>query len=131
MTRREHVRKLADEHDVLVWICENCEGEPYGEAFERGYIHLTQAPEHSREAYLVALHELGHFAGVIPWSGLRLDHEASAWIWAVENARLRMRPADWAVVEASLESYTKDRRYRHTELFTELLEDVRSRARAY
>lgn len=125
----EHVRQLAREYDVELWVCETCpDHEVEGEAYLNGHraVFLTQAPD-TPEAYLVALHELGHHAAH-PWGrGRVLDHEAAAWRWAIEQATIPLGPDEWRVIYQRLKSWKADRRYRQTYEYLLLLDEAASR----
>lgn len=122
-----NILHLAHEHDVEVWTCQNCTDDVYGEAIESERIIRVNRPINDEASYLVALHELGHHAGTHSWGSLKLDQEASAWLWAIDQSIIRLRPEDWQVILESLESYARDRRFKQTQLFTDLLYDVRAR----
>lgn len=125
----EHVRTLADDLDVYVWICVTCPGD-FGTAVlardDIRTIMLTELPD-STTMYLIALHELGHHAE--GWSKLKLDREAYAWRWAIEQSLIPLGQKEWARIESALSSYADDRRYKHTPAFTELWKEAEAHAR--
>jgi hypothetical protein len=132
----EHVRTLAADHDVLMWICATCQdaGEAYGEAisltgWDNPLVVLTQLPD-TPEAYLVALHELGHHADPCWTKGLRLDREVYAWRWAIATSLIPFFAPEWTFIRDALRSYAADRRYKLTPDFECLLAEAERNADA-
>lgn len=111
--------------------------------FDRGFpvIRLSHAPT-DPVAYFVALHELGHLAidelqdgtGFVRRARCgKLDHEARAWLWALNTALIEPTIEVWDDIIASVDSYIEwaegDRRVKPSEeLEALLMHAVRARA---
>ena len=123
----EHIRQLARDLDVRVWVCENCSPSDYseGECEPERQVFLVEPPTRP-SAYLTALHELGHIAGHPCRMRSLRDAEAMAWIWAINESRIPLRWQDWAMIAWKLGSYRG--RGRQPKLYRELLEEARTRA---
>lgn len=125
----EHVQQLARDLGVRLWVCMTCERGRWGvdgEAVEQGddrWITISELPD-TPEAYLVALHELGHHADPCWGKGLRLDREAFAWRYARVASRIPMTPDLWRMIANKLATYGIDRRFKRTEAFDSLLTEA-------
>jgi hypothetical protein len=65
-------------------------------------------------SYFVALHEIGHLVGP-GRSAPRLESEANAWLWALENAAVEPTPATRRSIAKRLRGYlewARNRQYR-------------------
>ena len=129
----EHVRQLARDIGVRVWVCLGCTGA-WAFAQPAGFlgiptVYLAQTPDEP-VPYFTALHELGHHADpdFLRRGRLRLDAEAFAWRWAVEHGLHPPGPEVWADIAEALHSYGNDRRYRRTPDFERLLEEAERNA---
>jgi hypothetical protein len=117
----EHVQQLADELGVIVipsWVGEladECDLLPCGAAGEIHFedehggalpvIWVSEEPS-TAEAYLVALHELGHHATPAPGPCSELiEAEERAWLWAEQHALIPITPHLRAFIEGRLDSY--------------------------
>lgn len=121
----EHVRRLARDLDALIWVCANCDTRVlYGRVTDDRHVFLTKPPT-DVDGYLVALHELGHLVAH-EWNprNLRLDEEAAAWRWAIEQALIPMTPDAWESIRWRLQSYANDRRFKRTPAFEALLREA-------
>ncbi len=78
-----------------------------------GVIITAHPPDHSREAYLVAMHELGHLYQQRTKDGWKTepdsltdaDHEAYAWRWALDRSIITPTAEELADIIERLESY--------------------------
>lgn len=106
----DHVTELADEMGVVIW--EEWEGDcdetPCGGAGTltlgddvTPMIFLSDAPV-TPEAYLVALHELGHHA---TWEANEFLRELKAWVWAIEQSLFHLNAEHRALIFRRLETY--------------------------
>ena len=109
--RRQHVEELADKLGVQV---------RYLPAFRHRDAHagpgfIRVAPPETSELYYSALHELGHhaqghahqYAHHPALRRQRLDLEAEAWDWAIENAREPVTPPVALRARDALDSYLR------------------------
>lgn len=134
--RRKHVLDLAEELGVDLRIedidwCEGTCGEAYIDG-SRAWAVLSHEPGESLEAYLVALHELGHMAmdgrgkqgWRKEWPRPMLRAEARAWTWALAYSR-EAGPKVWKIIHKHLRSYETaaytDGRIRWCRSFEDLL----------
>jgi len=106
-----HAQQLANDHGIIVG------NHSRGGSASRHERHANFRPIKSITTYAIAMHEIGHVLGKRQ-SGRRLEAEAGAWRWAVDNRlRLSLAQADrWddAMIR-SLQSYVdwaKDKRAR-------------------
>ena len=115
-----HVHQLAREMGVVVipswaveYVSEDCDepcgaaGELWAEFGQDGLqmIWVSVDPV-TAEAYLVALHELGHHA--VPEPGPcsdELEREERAWLWAEQQSLIPITPHLRAFIERRLETY--------------------------
>jgi len=121
-----HIERLAQDLDVELWLLINGDPDldPYGEAVsDPRVVKITHAPT-TLAPYMVALHELGHHASHA-WTGKtlpRLECEALAWNWAIENSLIE---PDWNLIYARLAAYGRladtNRRFKRTQSFTDLI----------
>lgn len=144
--RREHVLALTDELKAMTvvdfeLVCGaiGCtEDEPAGYAFPRQrpfpgaplmprLIVLSHDPGDSAEAYLVALHELGHLA--IGHKGRTLEREAAAWRWALSQTREEPGPHEWLHLYLALGSYKACARCKTSSEYDALLTEARRKSR--
>jgi hypothetical protein len=127
----EHVVELAIDMGVRVWVALECTeawglAEEYDMAGARPAVWLGRLPIEP-VPYFIALHELGHHADPAGWgrrAKLALDREAYAWRWALAEARVPADKAVWADILDALSSYARNRRYKLTPDFNDLLEDA-------
>jgi hypothetical protein len=82
-----------------------------GRAFQRGRgrartLHIRIPPVKGQVTYFVALHEIGHLVGK-GRSGTRLEKEAAAWRWAIENAAVVPTDAARRSMGRRLRSYVR------------------------
>jgi hypothetical protein len=78
VTPAQHIRQLCQELDIKRVIAP---GRGRAKVVTRTIQH---PPIRTEMAYFVALHEIGHI--VVGLEGKRLEREAKAWRWALENA---------------------------------------------
>ena len=125
----EHVRTLARDLDAKVWVCTTCPAvDPQGRVTDSRDVFLVLPPDEPT-TYLLALHELGHLASVEGWGKVvRLQEEADAWRWALEQSLIDPPAEAWAYVAWALRSYARDRRYKRTPDFDRLLEEAERNA---
>lgn len=99
----EHVQQITETHDISV--SDHSRG---GRAWRRES-RVAFRPVKSVRTYAVAMHELGHILGSRQ-GGRRLEAEAGAWRWAVNN-RLKLSPAQaegWDdIMSGHLQSYVR------------------------
>lgn len=125
--RVRHLAELEDEFNVVVLFhreLDGCALEVCGvfrwmdDNF--GVAVVSDNPAENEIAYLIALHEVGH--AVVQrrkkrWT--RLEEEAAAWRFAIEEARMDLRPEHWDFIRRALKNdlteYTGD----HAELLKE------------
>lgn len=126
----EHVRELARDLDVMLWIClgGNCPpwyGGGWATVTELGHmaVFITQVPDEP-VSYFTALHELGHHADPDWGKNPKLDRETYAWRWAISQSLIEPGPEVWASILEALQTYGSDRRYRRTPAFKSLLEEA-------
>jgi hypothetical protein len=82
-----------------------------GRAFQRGRgrgrtLHIRVAPVKGQVTYFIALHEIGHLVGK-GRSGTRLEKEAAAWRWAIEQAIVVPSDATRRSMGRRLRSYVR------------------------
>ena len=147
--RRKHIADLVKELDVDFKVGVS-DGLECLDGFVCGYSYtvdvfgmtrfgravVSEEPGHSLEAYLVALHELGHlatgFRGPRGWRWRvpfgQLESEARAWRWAVVHAAELGREA-WEIIGRHLDTYvTGDRRVKPSTQFDRMLQIAACRA---
>lgn len=77
--------------------------------------HIRVSPVSDEQTYAIALHELGHVACSHHHARADEDRvlreEATAWEWAVANARPEFTEKEWAAMEAGLGSYLSNPRF--------------------
>lgn len=101
-----HIDELCAEHGILRET-----GGRTGRAFQRGRgrtrtLHIRIAPVKGQVTYFVALHEIGHLVGK-GRSGTRLEKEAAAWRWALEQAIIVPTDAARRSMGRRLRSYVR------------------------
>ena len=111
-----HVEQLCAQHCI-----ERLDGGRRAIAFRRGprggrTRGIRIPPVKSHVTYAVALHEIGHLVGP-GRSGTRLEKEAAAWRWALENAVVELSDAARQSAARRLRSYVawaENRQHRKT-----------------
>jgi hypothetical protein len=100
-TMAAHVAQLVEQHDVEV-VAHARGGRSWRKARR-----IAIRPVKTTVTYSTALHELGHVLG--PWqTGGRLEAEAGAWRWALDNALPgTVTPVFHLDVRRSLASYAR------------------------
>jgi len=96
---RDHVYALAAAHGVTV------EHRRAGGRAWRRSRRISIAPVRSGITYLGALHELGHVVSDGQRGGRRMEREADAWRWALDNAAVELTPATYRNAYRCLCSY--------------------------
>jgi hypothetical protein len=95
----EHVRRLADAHDVVVDERASARGRAW-----RGQRRVRVPPVRGVTSYLVALHELAHVVGS-GRSRRRLEQEVAAWRWALAQTIVSPTPGARRAIFRALWSY--------------------------
>jgi hypothetical protein len=95
---RDHVQALAREHGIHVEIYKGA-----GRAYP-GERRIQIQPVAGVSSYFTALHEIGHVVGR-GRSARKLDAEANAWQFALDNANRLPTPTVRRMIAKSLRSY--------------------------
>lgn len=94
---RAHALGLAEKHGIEVVY------RGHGIAYRKDR-RVTIPEIRGQVSYLVALHEIGHIV-IRPEPPLRLQQEAAAWRWALDNSIVEPTLATWRSIFRSLEGY--------------------------
>ena len=76
-----------------------------------GKLEISVPPIKGQVSYFIALHEIGHLVGR-GRSAPRLEAEANAWIFALENSVVEPTPATLRSISRRLSGYLEWDRYR-------------------
>jgi hypothetical protein len=79
-----------------------------------GKLEISIPPIRGQVSYFIALHEIGHLVGR-GRSAPRLESEANAWIFALENSVVKPTPATLRSISRRLHGYlawARNRQYR-------------------
>lgn len=76
-----------------------------------GRIQISIPEIRGQVSYFVALHEIGHLVGP-GRSAPRLESEANAWLWALENAAIEPTAATRRAISRRLDGYLQWARHR-------------------
>jgi hypothetical protein len=79
-----------------------------------GKLEISIPPIRGQVSYFIALHEIGHLVGR-GRSAPRLESEANAWIFALENSVVKPTPATLRSISRRLRGYlawARNRQYR-------------------
>ena len=128
----DHIRQLAQSSGIRVWVNLDSTTE-WGMSTLDGdgdpIVFLGMIPD-TLEGYLIALHELGHHHDPDWGKPTKLDREAYAWRWALlHGPGGEVRDQVWAIVLSHIQEYARDRRFRRTPAFENLLADAERAAR--
>ena len=95
----DHIQRLCRQHDVH--ISERKAGGGWARKRART---ISIRPVKTERTYIIALHEIGHIIGNNR-SGRRLEQEAAAWDFVLEQATLPLSHASYAFMLRCLNSY--------------------------
>lgn len=106
-----HVEQLCAEHGI-----ELSGNSARGRAirWRGGRLQISIPPVRGQVSYFIALHEIGHLVGR-GRSAPRLEAEANAWLWALENAAVEPTQATLRSISRRLDGYlqwARNRQYR-------------------
>ena len=96
-----HVERLCDEHGIEL---AGSSGRGRAIRWRGGRLAISIPPIRGQVSYLVALHEIGHLVGP-GRSAPRLEAEANAWLWALEQSAVEPTPASRRSIVRRLEGY--------------------------
>lgn len=99
---RRHVEYLAKFHGIEISTLPYAGGHAYPEL---GFVRIPEVRGFT--TYFTALHELGHHLAESHQSMTRLDQEAAAWDWALDNAAFKPSPTVKKHIGKCLRSYAK------------------------
>jgi hypothetical protein len=96
-----HVADLCRQHQI-----ELCGSSARGRAirWRGGRREISVPPIRGQVSYFIALHEIGHLIGR-GRSAPRLESEANAWLWALENSVVEPTPATRRSIGRRLRGY--------------------------
>ena len=106
-----HVEELCAEHGI-----ELTGSSARGRAirWRGGRLEISIPPIRGQVSYFIALHEIGHLVGR-GRSKPRLESEANAWVWALQNAAFEPTDATLRSISKRLNGYlawAQNRQYR-------------------
>jgi len=106
-----HVEELCAEHGI-----ELTGASARGRAirWRGGRLEISIPPIRGQVSYFIALHEIGHLVGR-GRSAPRLEAEANAWVWALDNAAFEPTHATLRSISKRLDGYlqwARNRQYR-------------------
>ncbi len=106
-----HVEELCAEHGI-----ELTGASARGRAirWRGGRLEISIPPIRGQVSYFIALHEIGHLVGR-GRSAPRLEAEANAWVWALDNAAFEPTDATLRSISKRLDGYlqwARNRQYR-------------------
>lgn len=106
-----HVEELCAEHGI-----ELAGASQRGRAirWRGGRLEIAIPPIKGQVSYFIALHEIGHLVGR-GRSKPRLESEANAWVWALQNAAFEPTDATLRSISKRLNGYlawARNRQYR-------------------
>jgi len=106
-----HVEELCAEHGI-----ELTGASARGRAirWRGGRLEISIPPIRGQVSYFIALHEIGHLVGR-GRSAPRLESEANAWLWALQNAAFEPTEATLRSISKRLNGYlawAQNRQYR-------------------
>lgn len=106
-----HVEELCAEHGV-----ELAGSSARGRAirWRGGRLEISIPPIRGQVSYFIALHEIGHLVGR-GRSAPRLESEANAWVWALQNSAFEPTDATMRSISKRLDGYlqwARNRQYR-------------------
>ncbi len=106
-----HVEELGAEHGI-----ELTGASARGRAirWRGGRLEISIPPIRGQVSYFIALHEIGHLGGR-GRSAPRLESEANAWLWALQNAAFEPTEATLRSISKRLNGYlawAQNRQYR-------------------
>lgn len=106
-----HVEELCAEHGI-----ELVGSSARGRAIRRrgGRLEIAIPPIRGQVSYFIALHEIGHLVGR-GRSAPRLEAEANAWLWALEQTAVKPTEATLRSISKRLRGYlawAENRQYR-------------------
>jgi hypothetical protein len=96
-----HVRDLCEEHGIEI---SGASSRGRAVRYVGGGMEIAVPEIRGQVTYLVALHEIGHLIGA-GRSAPRLEAEANAWVWALENSEVEPTDASLKSVGKRLDGY--------------------------
>ena len=104
MTYREHIDSLATELGITLDIFYSDAGDVKGTAYINSrHVELTHDPDYSDDAYITALHVIGHV--VVGRKETKRDGEIAAWQWARENSIVEISDYMEFEIDQALQTY--------------------------
>lgn len=106
-----HVERLCAEHGIEL-VGSSARGRAI--RWRGGALQISIPPIKGQVSYFIALHEIGHLIGP-GRSAPRLESEANAWIWALDNAAFDPTLATRRSIVRRLQGYlawAQNRQYR-------------------
>jgi hypothetical protein len=97
----EHVEQLCREHDIEL-VGASSRGRAI--RWRGGKLEISIPPIRGQVSYFIALHEIGHLVGR-GRSAPRLESEANAWLWALDNSVVEPTPATLRSISRRLRGY--------------------------
>jgi hypothetical protein len=102
---RRHIDQLCLEHDIQI----RERRRSGGVAIKRQRV-VSIRPVKTERTYIIALHEIGHIVGRNR-SGRRLEQEAAAWDYVIEQSIVPLSTASYEFMEKALLSYLNRARF--------------------
>jgi hypothetical protein len=106
-----HIEELCERHEIEL---SGCSSRGRAIRWRGGRLEISIPPIRGQVSYFIALHEIGHLVGP-GRSAPRLEAEANAWLWALENAAVEPTEATRRSIVRRLEGYlawARNRQYR-------------------
>jgi hypothetical protein len=96
-----HIRDLCDKYEIAI-----AGSSSRGRAirYVGGGLEIAIPEIRGQVTYLIALHEIGHLVGA-GRSAPRLESEANAWVWALENTEVEPTDASLRSIGKRLDGY--------------------------
>lgn len=98
-----HIRDLCEEHRIAI-VGSSSRGKAI--RYVGGDLEIAIPEIRGQVTYLIALHEIGHLVG-FGRSAPRLESEANAWIWALENTEVEPTEASLRSIGKRLDGYLR------------------------
>jgi hypothetical protein len=96
-----HVEDLCREHGIEL-VGASARGRAI--RWRGGKLEISIPPIRGQVSYFIALHEIGHLVGK-GRSAPRLESEANAWLWALQNSAVEPTPATRRSISRRLRGY--------------------------
>jgi hypothetical protein len=106
-----HVEELCRDHGIEL-VGASSRGRAI--RWRGGKLEISIPPIRGQVSYFIALHEIGHLVGR-GRSAPRLESEANAWLWALDNSVVEPTPATLRSISRRLRGYldwARSRQYR-------------------